>query len=133
MRYIICIMSAVVVLLGGSCTREDNQTKAIRLAVEGDDLAKATIEQMIKDNPKIQIPGSDRDGSHSDLEYSLQIVEPDSDMNYSILRVEPDQDAGYNIMIYDPETQRLPTDIDPKTLEAIQKELNIRKEKIKNK
>jgi len=131
MRYSISILLAVVFLLGASCTRRDNQTQALRLAVEGDAVAKAAIEQMIKDDPKIQIPGTDNYSSNSASVYSLQIVEPDSDMNYSILRVEPDPNAGYSIMIYDPKTHRPPKDIDPKTLEAIQKELKLREEKNK--
>ena len=126
-------MSAIVFLCLCSCNQEDNQRQALRLTVEGDDLAKATIEKMIKDNPTIHIPGSKTDSSNPTTEYSLQIVEPDSSMNYSILRVEPDPNAEYSILIYDPKTQRPPADIDTNTLDAILKELKKRNDEAKNK
>jgi len=88
---------------------------------------------MIKENPTIHIPRSKNDSSDITLKYSLQIVEPDSSKNYSILRLEPDPDAEYSIMIYDPRTQRPPTNIDPKTLDAILRDLEKRKKELKNK
>ena len=133
MRHVICFALGIAILCFSGCNQEASQTKSLLLTVEGDALTKATIENMIKQNPTIQIPRSKIDSSDITTEYSLQIVEPDPSKNYSILRVQPDPDAEYSIMIYDPKTQRPPTNIDPKTLDAILRDLEKRKEELKNK
>ncbi|MDZ7860048.1 MAG: hypothetical protein U5O15_05195 [Candidatus Krumholzibacteriota bacterium] len=122
MRFAIYTMLAIAFLCGSSCTKKEIQPQVIRLTIEGDDSAKSAIEKMIKDNPKIYILESETSDSHSASEYSLQIVEPDSSMNYSILSVEPDPNGDYSIMIYD-----------PKTLDAILKEIKNLNEKVKDK
>jgi len=96
----------IAILCFGGCNQEASQPKLLLLTVEGDSLTEATIENMIKENPTIQIPRRKTDSSDITTEYSIQIVEPDSSKNYSILRVEPDPGAEYSIMIYDPRTQR---------------------------
>lgn len=131
MKHIICIILGLSFLCLFGCKKEVNQSEPLLVTVEGDDSTKAEIEKMIRRNPVIYVKNS-TEGENT-TEYSLQIVEPDSGLSYSIIRVEPDPNTEYSINIYDPDTNKPPSNFDKNVLEAIKKELENRKVKVKEK
>ena len=103
------------------CETEASPPQPLILAIEGDAVSKAAIEEVIRTNPNILIP-------RSSTEYSMKIIEPDPNIKYHILRIEPDPDIEYSMIIIDPTTQKPPTTIDPNALKAIIDELNKRRQ-----
>ena len=117
----ITVVLRIAFLLLFGCEIEASPPQPLILAIEGDAVNKAAIEEVIRANPNILIPGSS-------IEYSMKIIEPDPNIKYHILRIEPDPDTKYSMIIIDPTTQKPPTSIDPNALKAITDELNKRKQ-----
>ena len=73
--------------------------KTISLVFQGDSEAVTALEQALKGNPNVTIPGT-----HSN--YSLMVIKPDSTIDYKIVEITPDPSVGYKITIVDPESGR---------------------------
>ena len=129
----ITVILGITLLCLCGCEEEASQTQSLPIAVEGDEIIKTVIEEMLRSNPKIYISPSNPSIPGPSTEYTIQIVEPDPSKTYSILRVEPDSNTEYSMMMIDPKTQKPPTTIDPNTLDAILEELKHRKEEATDK
>ena len=93
----ITVVLGIVFLLLCGCETEASPSQPLILAIEGDAVNKAAIEEVIRTNPNILIP-------RSSTEYSMKIIEPDPNIKYHILRIEPDPDIEYSMIIIDPTT-----------------------------
>ncbi len=121
------ILWITLVCLWG-CEEEASQPQSLPMAVEGDEIIKSAIEDMLRANPKIYIAPGQTGVPGPGTEYAIQIIKPGTGKDYSILRVKPDPDTEYSMLIIDPKTQKPPSTIEPNELNAILEELKNRRE-----
>ena len=90
-NFLTVVLVGIVGLSTISCDeRADARTLAV--TVQGDDWAKAAVEEYLSKNP-IVISGT---------EYSMRVVEPNPNLDYKTIVVEPDPNVEYKITVVDP-------------------------------
>lgn len=88
-KRVLIITLGLVALFYCSCSKTP---KNIPLVIQGDEVSKRELEDIIKDYPK------------TGIEYHLQIVKPDPKIDYKIVQIKPDPKIDYKIIIIDPQT-----------------------------
>jgi len=89
------LLCLVLSLTGYKVSAADLQTLSIVL--EGDPKAASTLEQALKDNPKVAV-------SETKTDYSIIVIKPDPTIDYKIVVITPDPSIDYKITIIDPES-----------------------------
>lgn len=111
----------ICLLRVAGCKDEASPPALVPLAVEGDEITKAALEEMLEANPDIYIHRDYTNSPDSGTEYAIQIVKPDPSKNYIIHHGwDPyDPNTEYSMMIIDPRTQKSLVSVDPNTMAAI--------------
>lgn len=94
---LIITLGFVVALFYCSCSKELAKSKEIPIVIQGDEVSKRELEDIIEAHPNVVHP-------KMGIEYHLQIIKPDPNIDYKIVQVKPDPNIHYKIIIIDPRT-----------------------------
>jgi len=97
----VAIIGLVLLSCCGCTKHPEQKPQVLPVSVQADLVTKAAVEDMLKANPTVVIPGSK-------AEYSIKVVEPDPNIDYTIMQVQPDPNTQYTVLFANPNTNHNP-------------------------
>jgi hypothetical protein len=106
------VIMGLVLLSCCGCTKQPEQKpQVLPVSVQADLVTKAAVEDILKSNPTMVIPGTKN-------EYLIEVREPDPNIDYTIMNVKPDPNTEYTILFANPKTNHKTIGINPETQNA---------------
>jgi len=125
-RNVIVVTTGLSLLWNFGCSKQPEQkSEVLPVSVEGDIVTKTAVEDILRANPTVVLPGSK-------TEYSIRIVKPDPGIDYSIMQVKPDPNTQYTVLFIDPTTNQETILIKPEAKRAIAELLKMAKQQAEN-